>query len=82
MDKDTFTADDFLCDGTIQLNEVFQTGKQGAWVPLFKEGQRAGEIEIQASFQPIYAPGMGMGMGMGVGYQQQMKQVTTNLFIV
>ena len=76
MDRDTFTTDDFLAEGTFNLNECFVTGQQGAWVPLFREGQRAGEIEIQARFQGVMAPVMGAGIGMG--YQQKVCSITIN----
>lgn len=53
FDKDIGSQDDFICDGTITLTSVFQTGVAEQWFPLFRKGKSAGQIQVRLEFQPF-----------------------------
>ena len=63
-DKDTFSADDFIAETTINLMGTLMQGTNEKWYPITRKGVSAGQILIEIN----YIPGQGMGMGPQPGY--------------
>ena len=49
-DKDTFTKDDFICEGNVPLMDVVMSGKMTNWFPLNRKGKHVGDIRIDMHF--------------------------------
>lgn len=52
MDKDKITHDDVIGSFILDLNEVQSTGQVNKWYPLSYKNKAAGEILLEAVFQP------------------------------
>ena len=49
-DKDTFTKDDFICEGNIPLMDVIMSGTSNQWFPLNRKGKNVGDIKVELLF--------------------------------
>ena len=49
-DKDTFSKDDYICEGNISLMDVTQTGKASQSFPLNRKGKPVGDIRVELEF--------------------------------
>ena len=49
-DKDTFTKDDFICEGNIPLMDVVSSGKVSQWFPLTRKGKNVGDIRVDMDY--------------------------------
>jgi hypothetical protein len=71
MDKDRITHDDHIGSFVLDLTEVQSLGQVSKWYPLSYKNKPAGEILIEAMFQPESSLGgysgeqMGMQTGLG-----------------
>ena len=81
FDHDTFTSDDYVCEGQFDLSNVCCMGGQNCYrgnLPLHYKGKPSGHLYLEVMFNPdAHAgmnpmAGMGMGMGMGMGGNQMM----------
>ena len=71
FDKDTFTKDDFICEGSIPLMDVFHSGKDSKWFPVTRKGKNVGQVRIDMTFDnPTKKKNKGMH-GHGQGYPMQ-----------
>lgn len=71
-DKDVGSKDDYICEGNINLNQVFTKKNFSNWFPVNRKGKPAGQIMIAFEFhgdKPKNKNKNGMGMGMGMPQQ-------------
>jgi len=68
MDKDKITRDDTIGTFTIDLQEVQNRGSISKWYPLFYKNRPAGEILMEASFQPEGLGSQSYGAGSTGSY--------------
>ena len=75
-DQDDGSADDFVGECQVELQQVYATRNVNKWFPLTRKGRSSGQIMMNLEFYPDGGQQMGgqMGgqMGMGGGYGGQM----------
>ena len=73
FDKDTFSKDDYICEGNVSLMDVVNTGKSSQWFPLNRKGKHVGDIRIDMEFDnPSKKKNKDKQMqGQGYGYPPQ-----------
>ena len=69
-DHDTFTPDDFVCEGMVNLAEVAQRGSFTNYYGLFNQGKPYGQIMFYFQWNPAGGQQGGWGQQQG-GYGQQ-----------
>ena len=67
FDKDTWTKDDFICETSVNVNNMMQRNTGTEWYPLYRKGRDAGQVCISWEFRGGNAVG-------GGGYSMPMQQ--------